>query len=865
MPGAGTTTLYYDRLDRLVLTVDANNVKLFTKYDILGRPVLTGRYLGNLTPNATNGLYESATSGNDPLFYTQNQTFPSSLLRIFTMTYYDAYDWDLNGTVDANEQYAPLPTGIIAPYQNYVQPHNWVRGKATCVKSALLPTDPSFIISYYYRTASYYDIKGRVIQTKAENHLGGTDITNVAYTFAGWVKNTHRVHSATPPGGVLTTLTIQDRFEHDHSGRVLKAFHKMNTAAEVQISESAYSELDLLSSKKLHKNGSLYVQTLDYTYNIRNWLTRLNDPTSMGTDAWAMELVYGPGDQTLNSNYASGQNANYNGNITMIKSRTQGQSVTPTYGFMYDGLNRLTAAYYGEKGTSTYSNLDRYTEYQSYDLNGNILSLDRYGLAGGSAGAIDDLTYTYTLNSNQISGITESVTNTTFRDKGFKYYSTGTYTYDAAGNMTNEPSKGVVIAYNYFNLPRLLTFGSNTIEIEYDGGGNKLRKTVKQGSTTLYIQNYLGGIEYNSGHLETVFHAEGRVYNTNVGTGNTTPAFRYEYAIRDHLGNTRILFTDKNNNGVLNVTAGTDNEIIQENQYYPFGMNQEGAWMNDAAARDTKYQYNSKELNDDFGLGWNDYGARWYDAAIGRFGSTDRFAENYSLMTPYQYGANNPIKFIEMNGDSVKTFFYNQEGTQVNDVPEVVQQMFNSEYGISVAYNAKTNMLYQSGEVETNNTTSTPGIALIEGILGENNSDVTLAFGYNLGEDDGKGPDPIEFGRHSGKRGAGIAILDLADFNENGTIKYHERNKKFHERSLNLARTFEHEFFGHGVQGFKGDRDGEERVSKYVNKHFAEPAGIPGRVLATDRFSNFGQIFPIPKYIKSLDKIKKLINTVSYQ
>ncbi|WP_373552411.1 hypothetical protein [Haliscomenobacter sp.] len=281
-----------------------------------------------------------------------------------------------------------------------------------------------------------------------------------------------------------------------------------------------------------------------------------------------MELVYGTGDQSLNSNYANGQNANYNGNITMIKSRTQGQSVTPTYGFMYDGLNRLTAAYYGEKGTSTYSNLDRYTEYQSYDLNGNILSLDRYGLAGGSAGQIDDLNYTYTLNSNQISGITESVANTTFRDKGFKYYSSGTYSYDAAGNVTNEPSKGAVIAYNYFNLPRLLTFGSNTIEIEYDGGGNKLRKTVKQGTTTLYIQNYLGGIEYNSARLEAVFHAEGRVYNTNVGTGSSTLVFRYEYAIRDHLGNTRIMFTDKNDNGVLNVTAGTDNEIIQENQYY---------------------------------------------------------------------------------------------------------------------------------------------------------------------------------------------------------------------------------------------------------------------------------------------------------
>ncbi|HOY19142.1 MAG TPA: DUF6443 domain-containing protein [Haliscomenobacter sp.] len=868
VPGAGTTTLYYDRLDRLVMSADANGVKLFTKYDILGRPVLTGRYFGPLTPSASNGLYESITNGNSPLYYTQTQSFPtsSSLARIFSITYYDGYDWDASNTVDATEQYS-TPPSVSAPYQTYVQPYSWVRGKATCVKTALLPPGASDIINYYYKTASYYDIKGRVVQVKADNHLGGTEVSNTAYTFAGWVKNTHRVHTATPPGGVATTLTIQERFEHDHAGRILRAFHKVDAGTEIQISESTYSELDLLSTKKLHKKNSSFVQTIDYTYNIRNWMTRINDPASLGADAWGMELVYGPGDGLLSLAYQSGQNANYNGNITMMKWRTQGQTITPTYGFLYDGLNRLTSALYAEKGTSSYSNYNRYNEAQSYDANGNILSLTRSGLASGSAGSIDNLVYTYASNSNRIVDIAENESNVSFRDKGFKYYNTGSgdFTYDAAGNLTTEPSKGAVIIYNHLNMPRLFTLGSNTIEIEYDGGGNKLRKTVKQGSTTLYIQNYLGGIEYNSARLEAVFHAEGRVYNTNVGTGSSTLALRYEYAIRDHLGNTRILFTDKNDNGVLNVTAGTDNEIIQENQYYPFGMNQEGAFMNDAAAKDTKYQYNGKELNDDFGLNWSDYGARWYDAAIGRFGSTDRFAEKYSLMTPYQYAANNPIKFIEMNGDSVKTFFYNQEGTQVNDVPEVVQQMFNSEYGISVAYNAKTNMLYQSGKVETKNTTSTPGIALIEGILGEKNSDVALAFGYNLGEDDGKSRSAIGFGRHSGKPKAGIAVLDLGDFNENGTIKYHERNDKFHERSLNLARTFEHEFFGHGVQGFPGGRWGEEKVSDYINKQFALPAGIPGRKGYTDSFSNFGQIFPIRKYANALERINKIINTAPYQ
>jgi len=65
------------------------------------------------------------------------------------------------------------------------------------------------------------------------------------------------------------------------------------------------------------------------------------------------------------------------------------------------------------------------------------------------------------------------------------------------------------------------------------------------------------------------------------------------------------------------------------------------------------YKYNGKELNQDFGLDWYDYGARWYDAAIGRFGTIDRFAEKYSSMSGYGYAAGNPIKFIDVNGDSI--------------------------------------------------------------------------------------------------------------------------------------------------------------------------------------------------------------------
>ncbi len=94
-----------------------------------------------------------------------------------------------------------------------------------------------------------------------------------------------------------------------------------------------------------------------------------------------------------------------------------------------------------------------------------------------------------------------------------------------------------------------------------------------------------------------------------------------------------------------------DPDAIGKNHYYAFGMAFEGAWLqNDASIRDNKYQYNGKEFNDDFGLNWNDYGARWYDAAIGRWGQVDPSSENDHSLSVYNYGLDNPIKNIDPDG-----------------------------------------------------------------------------------------------------------------------------------------------------------------------------------------------------------------------
>ena len=88
--------------------------------------------------------------------------------------------------------------------------------------------------------------------------------------------------------------------------------------------------------------------------------------------------------------------------------------------------------------------------------------------------------------------------------------------------------------------------------------------------------------------------------------------------------------------------------IIQENHYYPFGMQIAGLEL-DLGSRN-RYLYNGKELQDDHNLDWHDYGARMYDAQIGRWHVVDPMADSYLSFSPYNYTLNNPISLVDPNG-----------------------------------------------------------------------------------------------------------------------------------------------------------------------------------------------------------------------
>ena len=186
-------------------------------------------------------------------------------------------------------------------------------------------------------------------------------------------------------------------------------------------------------------------------------------------------------------------------------------------------------------------------------------------------------------------------------------------------------------------------FIGGTIELVYDASGAKLQKIIKDKNSGVppVVYDYINGVEYKDNVLQRIPHTEGAVSRQTDGS------FLHEYVLRDHLGNARVTFTDANNDGVVG-----ESDITQINHYYSFGLNMEGNWNGSFPDVKNKYGYNEKELNTDFGLNWNDYGARFYDAAVARFQVVDRFSEKYSNINPYQYAKNNPIKYIDINGDS---------------------------------------------------------------------------------------------------------------------------------------------------------------------------------------------------------------------
>ena len=305
VPHKGPEHFVYDAAGQLIATQDAEQAGRdewrFSKYDVLGREVLSGlctdardrAALQSDLDNSPLKHYEVADPAN---FSVQRgysaQAFPTAHYDIQHSRYYDRYDFP---TAGGNQ-----PAGY------YLAPGSPFNQHALSQRAEGLLTGESLRIlgtNDRLEKRFFYDAKGRPIQSLEENALGGTDRSDYLYNFTGQLLHSRLLHEV--PG--QAPLTLQQRFSYDHSGRLLRSYSQVNKEPEIIRSERQYNELGQLSGKKLHglppgansPAGTLptFLQSVDYSYHIRAGSptsTMPTWPTTVTAAPWTTRAVRVP-------------------------------------------------------------------------------------------------------------------------------------------------------------------------------------------------------------------------------------------------------------------------------------------------------------------------------------------------------------------------------------------------------------------------------------------------------------------------------------------------------------------------------------------------------------------------------------------
>ena len=261
----------------------------------------------------------------------------------------------------------------------------------------------------------YYDYRGRVVQVAECDSDGWTARYSTRYDFVGNVLATKETHTGTDDSStnLLTTNYYDSRGRITTSNRELDGVPLRSLTYE-------YDELGRLA-RKTYGDGPDNIGYAAFDYDIHGWTTGI-----AAYNNWGSDLVFS---ETLR--YASpqkaGSTARFDGNIAEITFSVPGQNGSPisdTYGYTYDGLKRLSdAAHYS--GSAATQSLLKTEKGITYDRNGNITGLNRYG----SSGLLEALSFLHT--GNRLSSCT----------------------YDAMGNLAGDTYKNLQFCHNLANLP----------------------------------------------------------------------------------------------------------------------------------------------------------------------------------------------------------------------------------------------------------------------------------------------------------------------------------------------------------------------------------------------------------------------------
>ena len=575
----------------------------------------TADFIAEIIPPASTAFSSTQTVTANPL--SAGTAYP------LTLTFYDTYTSTSKTYSITNNSKLDNITGVANhPEALPTAASTRVKGMVTVSRVRVLEDPTNLAVGKWMETAMFYDDKGRAVQVQSDNYKGGADVLTSRYDFTGKVINTYQVHNNA--SGNTTNLRVKTALTYDHGGRLIKVTKQVNDdpATLRTIVQNTYDALGQLKNKKIGQkvSGSGELENQDYAYNIRGWLKGINwnypgtaattSKVAITADKWfGMDLSYDWGFE--NSGTAKNQ---FNGNIGGMRWQSAGDGTGSSgeersYGFDYDKANRLLKGDFtrriGSSTTWTSDNIINFSmlmgnsgadDGSAYDENGNIKKMQQHGMkftsTGVSSSLIDNMTYGYTNPaepvSNKLKTVTEDVAigSTDFKLGDFTDKNTtgDDYTYDSNGNLTQDKNKDIgLITYYHLNLPYKITVtGKGTITYIYDAAGTKLEKTTDETASALNNNqakktqtSYVSGFVYESNILKFFGQEEGRIRK------KTATNFAYDYFLKDHLGNVRMVLTDEVQQDVYpaatlegNITQqGIPNAINIEKDYYTINTN----------------------------------------------------------------------------------------------------------------------------------------------------------------------------------------------------------------------------------------------------------------------------------------------------
>lgn len=684
LPGCEPIRMVYDKSNALVLSQTGNQRARGTywtvyKYDSLRRLIYTAEV--KVGSNDHEGQIKDFSRWLvTERFSTDEQLHPMSNTG-YSRSYYDSHPMKLL-TVNYYDDYQFL-SFIADTMQSRMAFEAFSDNSGIANATGLLTGTRSYYLDKtgnYSETVYYYDYRGREIQRRTTNHLGGIDVLSTKYDFANNITDTWSSQSTN--NGLTTTEHYH--YEYDHANRLLTTTYTFNNEPPIELQSYHYDELGRVRSRHIHGG----IDSIAFAYDIRNQVTQIK------SSSYEQKYYY---NQSCPS--AEGHSGElYNGNISAT-TWTYGNKING-YTYSYDNMNRLSSTYSILNNSLNVDYL--YSEKFGYDPHGNITSIERWD----DNDAMDVLGFTYV--GNQLQSIDDRGVEAYHYDA--KHYhdnsnSTNDFAYDANGNMIYDQDRGIAaIRYNLLNLPDTIQFtNGNLIIHRYDAAGNRLetKYLTKKIAVTVPLEKVVETLV----HPQFFYITRDAFHNNIVYTANNTDAYGIEfvhnpegyiryygvaehyhhYHIKDLLGNIRETYIHPDANY---------KECVERTQYYPSGL----PWAERLSDSFTAHpwKYNGKEFVEMHGLDEYDSKARWYYPAICRTTTMDPLAEKYYPTSPYAWCGNNPMRFVDPEGKDVwelnanGEMIHHRQNSQVDSL--YVTNSYGKTSGMEFAYGTIQNM-----------------------------------------------------------------------------------------------------------------------------------------------------------------------------